>query len=455
MTRAPTGVKMRKPFTAFIGAVRAIGRSLRSMVTKIEACVARFQSNSSRLPRVSLFLILPSLILLTAGSPVIARTPSGTALSNTVTASWSNSFGGRFSANSSVVDHVSNLIDYKMSSIAAAAAVGEISLFPVSLGVSNNFSDRFRLLVRSNAVTDMHVRFYADDNGNGLIDAADRPITNTDPIGEGAVYHLLVSVDVPAWFPAGTTNVIILESASFKSNAMLNGRVYTTNRVVTAAFTNSVTVLSAADRMKSLLLLDGSGSLADEDVTVTVHLALPPNATNSCRLWYDVGIDPDGPFGPVSSDRSVPLVFNGADWTAVIPSSDSRIVDGAVVHFIIEVDHKLYTPPAAASWEYAIRSRPDQGRGFDVFPTIVDTSAGDCLHILYSVSRTGGVLIEIYDLKGDLVKRYDEGMKEPGDYGPVLWCGDNHDARPVSAGLYFITIRSVGLNETRKVIIIK
>jgi hypothetical protein len=445
---------MRKPSRAFIDAVGAIGRFTRSLVLHIVSCFAPASLNSSRTTPGLLWLVLP-LLLLAAVPPVSARTPSHTLLSNTVTAAWSNSAGLHFSAKASVTHAVSNLIDFNLSSIGATVAVGETTFLPIQIGVSNNFSDRFRLLIRTNAVTDMHVRFYADYNGNGLIDGADRPVTNTDPVGEGAVYPLLVAVDVPAWVPAGTTNLLVLEGVSFRSNAMLNSRVFSTNRIVSAVYSNVISALSAADRMRTITVLDGTASLADEDVIVTVHLVLPPHSTNSCRLWYDVGADPDGAFGPNPGDRSVPLVFDGADWTAVIPASDAEIAEGAVVRFMIEIDHQVYVPAASPAWRYSVRSRPDQGSGFNVFPTVVDLAAGDCLNILYRVFEAGRVRIQIYDLKGDLVKNYDEGVKQPGDYGPVLWCGDNHSGNPVAAGLYFINIRGKDLNETRKIIIIK
>ena len=456
MTPGPTGVIMQKPSQAFINVAGAIGRFRRSLVLNLSACFAPSSFDSSRPDTGRLFLVLPLLLLfLAAVSPAGARTPSRTVLSNTVSADWANSVGTHFNAKASVIHTVSNFIDFKLSSIDATAAVGKSTFFPIMISVSNNFSDRFRLLVRASAVTDIHARVYADNNGNGLIDGADRPITNTAAIGEGTVYPLLLAVDVPSWFPAGITNEIVLEAVSFRSNVMLNSRVFSTNRVVTAVYSNTVTVLSAVGRVKSISVLDGSDFLSDEDVAVKVRFGVPPNSTNSCLLWYDVGADPDGPFGSNPDDRSVPLVYNGADWVAMIPASDSKIVDGAMVRFIIEVDHRLYTPPASASWRYGVRSRPDQGAGFSVFPTVVDLSSGDYLNIIYHVFKPGCVLIDIYDLKGDLVKRYNEGDKQPGDYGPVIWDGDNHAGNPVSAGLYFINIRGGDLNEVRKVIVIK
>jgi hypothetical protein len=406
-------------------------------------------------PPIRWRLLLPLLLLAAAG--VQARTLSGTLIVNTVTAGWSNAAGIPYSRTAAVTNTVSDFIDFSVTSVTGRALIGTVTAVPFALTNANNFSDKFRFRVVSNGWTNLGIGIHYDADGNGVIGPGENALTNSPPLGEGAVGRFLFSCSVPSTFPIGRTNFTVLEISSFRTDTMINSRWFVTNRFVTAAWTNRVTPLSASDGVRSVSDFGGSALLDDADIRITVRLDNIPNDASTVTLWYDASGDPDGPGGTNTSDRSVPFIFDGSDWTAVLPADDPFVAEGRQIRFIVASDYVLYRPPTSPSWKFRIKTRPDQGRGFGVFPTVLDLSEGSDAEftIVYSLSRRSAVLIEIFDLKGELVRSFDQGTRDPDEAAPVHWDGRNHDSRDCAAGLYFVHIRADGLDETRKVIIIK
>jgi len=79
-------------------------------------------------------------------------------------------------------------------------------------------------------------------------------------------------------------------------------------------------------------------------------------------------------------------------------------------------------------------------------------STGTTIH--YSLSKSTQVELKIYNLKGQMVKRYLPEYKNSGDY-KLEWNGCDDHGRSCSNGLYFILMSTDGASFVRKVIIAK
>jgi hypothetical protein len=74
--------------------------------------------------------------------------------------------------------------------------------------------------------------------------------------------------------------------------------------------------------------------------------------------------------------------------------------------------------------------------------------------IAYSVKEASPVTIEIYNVKGQLVKTLENSVKEAGDYS-VVWSGKDNNGRSVSSGIYYYKMNAGKYSSTKKMIMMK
>jgi hypothetical protein len=75
-------------------------------------------------------------------------------------------------------------------------------------------------------------------------------------------------------------------------------------------------------------------------------------------------------------------------------------------------------------------------------------------NIKYSIGRLSFVSLNIFDVKGALVKRLVNEYKDPGTYN-VMWTGVNMNGVPVSSGVYFIMLKTEHFKQRRKMVLLK
>jgi hypothetical protein len=74
--------------------------------------------------------------------------------------------------------------------------------------------------------------------------------------------------------------------------------------------------------------------------------------------------------------------------------------------------------------------------------------------IRYSVKENSPVNIEIFNLKGQLVKRLVNETKAAGEHS-VIWNGTDNNNNPVSSGVYFFKMRAGKYSSSKKMILMK
>jgi hypothetical protein len=74
--------------------------------------------------------------------------------------------------------------------------------------------------------------------------------------------------------------------------------------------------------------------------------------------------------------------------------------------------------------------------------------------ISYQVPAAGEVQVEVYDVRGALVRRFDEGMVGPGVHS-VVFDGTNRHGWPLASGLYFFRVVYESERQTGKVLLLK
>ena len=74
--------------------------------------------------------------------------------------------------------------------------------------------------------------------------------------------------------------------------------------------------------------------------------------------------------------------------------------------------------------------------------------------ISYSVKETGPVTIDVYNVKGQLVKTLVKGIQEPGNH-TIVWNGTDNNGRAVSSGVYYYKMNAGKYSSTKKMIMMK
>jgi flagellar hook assembly protein FlgD len=70
------------------------------------------------------------------------------------------------------------------------------------------------------------------------------------------------------------------------------------------------------------------------------------------------------------------------------------------------------------------------------------------------VKETCPVTIEVYNLKGQLVRTLVNEIKTAGNYS-VVWNGRDNNNQPVSSGVYFYKMNTGKYSSTKKMILMK
>ena len=74
--------------------------------------------------------------------------------------------------------------------------------------------------------------------------------------------------------------------------------------------------------------------------------------------------------------------------------------------------------------------------------------------IKFNVPRTGNTKINVYNVRGQLVKTLVDGNFTAGNH-EVTWHGDDNNSRSVASGVYFYKMETNGVTETRRMVLMK
>jgi hypothetical protein len=230
---------------------------------------------------------------------------------------------------------------------------------------------------------------------------------------------------------------------------------------------------------------DGSGWLRDQTITLQAHIHSGLGAGPVMRLHYDPNVPsslksnglwlPD-PFvyglipGPNTDTRQVNE--SGAtgqlrDFILPNPASDSEFKDGALVEFFFEdaaspgLYHGRIINDSASDWyryvrpwSFKIRDVRVQRGDVTILSNVINPTQGQTTKLHYTIDQAGMVTIQVFDLEGDIIDVLYRGRRNPGDYS-TTWDGRNRGGRFVARGIYFIKVVAPGINEIRKVLVVK
>jgi hypothetical protein len=227
---------------------------------------------------------------------------------------------------------------------------------------------------------------------------------------------------------------------------------------------------------------------ADDIITLQSHIHNDILSDPDTRLWFDVNVPAANrsasglwlpPFDDTTYSGIVPWAVDpfprpALDDTNIttqlrdfdIPSSDPEVVDAVTLEFVFEiVASGLYcarvVDPMAIDWyrhvepwSFDIHEERTQKGGVSILKNVINPSIGEQTTLHYTLTSDGTVTISVFDLAGDLVRVLARGTVLAGEHLQT-WDGRNSDGKVVARGVYFIRIRGPGIDEVRKVLVIK
>jgi hypothetical protein len=150
-----------------------------------------------------------------------------------------------------------------------------------------------------------------------------------------------------------------------------------------------------------------------------------------------------------------------------IPDSASALQNDVRFDFFYEYPlgsdlyHGRCTDPSASDWYRRVRPwsfdlhavREQTGR-VSVLNNVINPKTGEAADLHYILEESGKLTIQVFTLAGDLVDTLYRGHRSPGEYA-TSWDGTNKAGDIVARGIYFIRFTGPGLDEFRKVLVVK
>jgi fibronectin-binding autotransporter adhesin len=245
------------------------------------------------------------------------------------------------------------------------------------------------------------------------------------------------------------------------------------------------------------LIKDFTGSewLQDQVIELTTHVNNGYSSASlsdpDVQIQFDVDISTDYRQNNATDGLWLPSTYDVLDFYGIVPSAnpdDRTISMGASpsanlrthtfdptdpeLKSVSHVEFLYYLPASnlfaariensSASdwyrgikpWSFDIHDISSQVGGVTILNNVINPENGETANLHYELTSEGMVTIQVFDISGAMVDILNRGRLDAGDYS-TSWDGRNSGGRVVARGVYFIRIVAPGIDETRKVMVVK
>ena len=105
-------------------------------------------------------------------------------------------------------------------------------------------------------------------------------------------------------------------------------------------------------------------------------------------------------------------------------------------------------------WSFRLKDIVNQRGGVTILNNVINSNDGEKVVIKVNQPQKGNVNVLVMTLDGNIVDYLQRGESEAGEHY-YSWDGSNRNGNPVARGMYFIRVTGPGLDETRKVLVVK
>jgi hypothetical protein len=105
-------------------------------------------------------------------------------------------------------------------------------------------------------------------------------------------------------------------------------------------------------------------------------------------------------------------------------------------------------------FSYDIHNLTRQRNDVTILNNVINPTTGEKTYLKYRTTSGGRVTVQVFTLDGNLVKVLRRESRAAGEWTEV-WDGKNNGGRVVARGMYFIRVVGPGIDEIRKVMVVK
>lgn len=105
-------------------------------------------------------------------------------------------------------------------------------------------------------------------------------------------------------------------------------------------------------------------------------------------------------------------------------------------------------------WSFSLTSISSQRGGVSILNNVIDAGLGEKTVIQVDMKSSGNLNIFVMTLDGNIVQRLEKGSVSAGLHY-YYWDGKNNSGDVCARGLYFVRVTGSGIDETRKVMLVK
>jgi hypothetical protein len=276
--------------------------------------------------------------------------------------------------------------------------------------------------------------------------------------------------------------------------------IYAKDQIVLTLTDDAIAGLTAAQSASQgiglIRAFDGSQWLRPQAITLQSRVS-SALGTSQPSLFYDTDvassyIGPRGLWLPPHKESA----FSGIDtvpnsgaasrtdaasvssglWNITLPADDAKIkgkANGAVFNFFFNLGASpsdLYVARlniasgAAVPDDWYARIKPfsfsfhgitEQKGGVTILNNVIDPTRGETARLNYKLATAGAVTATVFTLDGDIVTRLVNASAQAAGEYTVSWNGRNLAGDAVARGIYFVRIVAPGLDEIRKVLVVR
>jgi hypothetical protein len=236
----------------------------------------------------------------------------------------------------------------------------------------------------------------------------------------------------------------------------------------------------------TLRAFDGTGRLQPRDIILQAQIIASSYSNLPLTLFYDVDVDAKyyntadddprrnfpyiwlpirlrglNPLGNTDA-RSVPYYSSqGALRNFLLPGTDDEFKAGKTVDFIFRLGNLFCArlldpndPTSLVPWSFKLSEPIQQRGGVSIYNNVINPENGEKVVLTYELDKPGMVTAQVFSLDGSLVYVIHRGSQGKGSY-TYTWNGRNMGNRIVARGIYFIRVVGPGIDEIRKVMVVK
>ena len=105
-------------------------------------------------------------------------------------------------------------------------------------------------------------------------------------------------------------------------------------------------------------------------------------------------------------------------------------------------------------WSFKLKGITSQRGGVTILNNVINASKSEKTVIKIDLPADGRLSVMVMTLDGNIITYLNRGETKAGEHF-FTWDGKNKNGKPVARGMYFVRVTGSGIDETRKVMVVK